>query len=105
MERREELGHPLGTVPPAADAPPATADVAAPPSAAADFVLEVGCEELPPDDVRMALEQLRCLETRRPDVLLLHLNRQRPMSCRSLRPLEHGLVMESGYSHLNSAAP
>jgi len=57
MARREELGHPLGLVPPLAPPPPAAPG----PSDAAPraFVLEIGCEELPPDDVASALEQLR----------------------------------------------
>ena len=29
------------------------------PSAPADFVLEIGCEELPPEDVEGAIQQLR----------------------------------------------
>lgn len=60
MERREELGHPLGVVPPAAGAPPPVSDASSPPTCDVDFVLEVGCEELPPQDVRTAMEQLRC---------------------------------------------
>jgi glycyl-tRNA synthetase len=60
MERREELEHPLGIVPPAPEAPPPALDLGHTPTSAADFVLEVGCEELPPSDVRSALEQLRC---------------------------------------------
>jgi glycyl-tRNA synthetase len=59
VARREELGHPLGTIP-ALVAPPAGA-VAAPADSATrrDLVLEIGSEELPPDDVVAALEQLR----------------------------------------------
>lgn len=59
MERRQELEHPLGVVPPAPQAPPLTADAGAPPAGPADFVLEVGCEELPPQDIRTAMDQLR----------------------------------------------
>ena len=58
-ERREEQGFPLGTVPPpTAPALPAILPEALPiePST---FVLELGSEELPPDDVEAALEQLR----------------------------------------------
>lgn len=35
-------------------------DMLLPLQEAADFVLEIGCEELPPADVSAALEQLRC---------------------------------------------
>ncbi|PRW56476.1 Glycine-tRNA ligase chloroplastic mitochondrial [Chlorella sorokiniana] len=57
LARREEQGYPLGVVPPLAD-PPAkkpAAEVDVP----ATFVLEIGSEELPPDDVVAALEQLK----------------------------------------------
>jgi hypothetical protein len=61
MARREELGHPLGTVTSSTDE-----DAAAPPAAAAAgpsipelFVLEVGSEELPTDDVLAGMAQLR----------------------------------------------
>ena len=64
MARREELGHPLGTVSPAAEPLAPLGDVGSPPVEAADFVLEVGCEELPPDDVQAALNQLRREVTR-----------------------------------------
>ena len=59
MSRREELEHPLGLIPPPAvpspqrPAPPASAEPRT-------FVLEVGGEELPPDDVVSAVHQLRC---------------------------------------------
>lgn len=58
LDRREELEHPLGL---AAAAPPAPQLPPMPPplQEAADFVLEIGCEELPPADVSAALEQLR----------------------------------------------
>lgn len=59
-ERREELGHPLGVV------PPASAPVVLPPlslssssSSPRDFVLEIGSEELPPADVESGIAQLR----------------------------------------------
>ncbi|PSC72381.1 Glycine-tRNA ligase chloroplastic mitochondrial [Micractinium conductrix] len=58
LARREEQGYPLGLVQPAVE-PPAAA-VAGPHSAEpASFVLEIGSEELPPDDVVAAMEQLR----------------------------------------------
>lgn len=63
LERREELGFPLGQAPPlAAPAPPpplaaVRSDEAG--AAAADLVVEVGCEELPPDDAEAAVAQLR----------------------------------------------
>ncbi|KAF8057144.1 EDD1 [Scenedesmus sp. PABB004] len=60
MARREELGHPLGVVPGPAPAgkAPAGGAVAGPPGAA-PFVLEIGSEELPPDDVQAGMAQLR----------------------------------------------
>lgn len=61
MERREELGYPLGTVAAMPEAPPPVSSTGSLPSGAADFVLEVGCEELPPSDVTAAMQQLRCL--------------------------------------------
>jgi hypothetical protein len=68
MARREELGHPLGTVtsssdedaaPAAAAAAGKAAAAAAGPSSAELFVLEVGSEELPPDDVLAGMAQLK----------------------------------------------
>ena len=59
MARREELGHPLGTIAPSAPlaAPkPASGSL---PLTAATFVLEIGTEELPPDDVASGIDQLR----------------------------------------------
>ena len=65
IARREELGHPLGTIAPsslssseddsAAAQPPAQQAASSPEL----FVLEVGSEELPPDDVLAGMEQLR----------------------------------------------
>jgi hypothetical protein len=63
MERREELGYPLGTVAAMPEAPPPPSNAGSLPGGAADFVLEVGCEELPPSDVTAAMQQLRCLTT------------------------------------------
>ena len=57
VERREEQEHPLGLVP--ALAAPAAPPVPAEPAEPATFVLEVGCEELPPEDVVAAMEQLK----------------------------------------------
>ena len=59
MARREEQDYPLGSV--AAPLPPQLAALAAHdlPTEPATFVLELGSEELPPDDVDSALEQLR----------------------------------------------
>lgn len=63
MARREELGHPLGTIAPPAEPEPVTIHPEASTSGrtadSADFVLEVGSEELPPDDVMTAVHQLR----------------------------------------------
>lgn len=58
VERREELGHPLGLVAPTAP-PAASRPAAGDATAARDFVLEVGTEELPPDDVQAGISQLR----------------------------------------------
>jgi glycyl-tRNA synthetase len=62
LARREELEHPLGTIPPL-PAPPAPATPAAaggvPLPGPRDFVLEIGSEELPPDDVQAGMAQLR----------------------------------------------
>ena len=60
MARREELGHPLGTVlpPPPPVAPKPVLSTL--PTSPATFVLEIGTEELPPDDVASGIEQLRC---------------------------------------------
>ncbi len=60
LERREELEHPLGVVAPREPPPPPSEAPRPLQAEAADFVLEIGCEELPPDDVTSALEQLRC---------------------------------------------
>ncbi|MEW5302291.1 MAG: hypothetical protein WDW36_005092 [Sanguina aurantia] len=61
VARREELGFPLGSI-----APPEALELQEPAAAAGsdplpprDCVLELGCEELPPDDVTSALDQLR----------------------------------------------
>lgn len=58
MERREEQGYPLGLVP---AAEPPKSGVPQPPASDAprDFVLEIGSEELPPDDVLLGMAQLR----------------------------------------------
>jgi len=63
MSRREELGHPLGSItppiPPTPLLPTAAAAAAAAGASTAPFVLEVGTEELPPDDLLAGLGQLR----------------------------------------------
>ncbi|GAB4813228.1 hypothetical protein N2152v2_000274 [Parachlorella kessleri] len=57
LARREEQGYPLGLVPaPATPAPRQPSGGVTEPST---FVLEIGCEELPPEDVVAAIEQLR----------------------------------------------
>ena len=60
MERRAELEHPLGLVPPPVQQLPPAINTTHLPAGPADFALEVGTEELPPDDVVSACEQLRC---------------------------------------------
>ena len=59
MARREELGHPLGTITP--PIPPTAPKLTSSslPTAPATFVLEIGTEELPPDDVASGMDQLR----------------------------------------------
>lgn len=69
MERRQELEHPLGVVPAAPQAPPPPAEAGTLPTGPADFVLEVGCEELPPQDVKTAMGQLRCIPRRHRETL------------------------------------
>lgn len=60
LERREELGHPLGTIPALPEAQGGVPQGAV--TGAAPFVLEIGSEELPPDDVTSVVNQLRCDE-------------------------------------------
>lgn len=64
IARREELGHPLGTITPTSLSSSTDDDVAGAATSSAGsspelFVLEVGSEELPPDDVLSGMEQLR----------------------------------------------
>ncbi|KAK9809022.1 hypothetical protein WJX72_008075 [[Myrmecia] bisecta] len=61
LERRTELGHPLGIIPALAEPADAGASRSAQASTSgrADFVVEVGCEELPPADLESAVQQLR----------------------------------------------
>ncbi|KAL6760998.1 glycyl-tRNA synthetase beta subunit-domain-containing protein [Haematococcus lacustris] len=66
LSRREELGHPLGLVAPPAPpnptpAPPSGTSRAEVGSEAAQhsFVLEIGTEELPPEEVQSCVQQLR----------------------------------------------
>lgn len=61
MARREELGHPLGTLEPLQDPPPQQPEASTGDRSgqAEDFVLELGCEELPPEDLDTAIEQLQ----------------------------------------------
>ena len=61
MARREELGHPLGTLellqdPPHQEPEASTKDRS---DQTENFVLELGCEELPPEDLDSAIEQLQ----------------------------------------------
>ncbi|MDG4826981.1 glycine--tRNA ligase [Asanoa sp. WMMD1127] len=56
IARREELGHPLGV---AGSAPAATAPAAAPTTGTRQLVFEIGTEEMPPAEARMAREQVR----------------------------------------------
>ncbi|KAK9839286.1 hypothetical protein WJX81_005719 [Elliptochloris bilobata] len=59
LERREELGYPLGQAPALAAPPMPRLSAGEPAPAAADLVVEVGCEELPPADADAAVAQLR----------------------------------------------
>eukprot|EP00192_Tetraselmis_astigmatica_P002230 CAMPEP_0117679166 /NCGR_PEP_ID=MMETSP0804-20121206/17675_1 /TAXON_ID=1074897 /ORGANISM="Tetraselmis astigmatica, Strain CCMP880" /LENGTH=1066 /DNA_ID=CAMNT_0005488581 /DNA_START=94 /DNA_END=3295 /DNA_ORIENTATION=- len=60
-ERREEQGYPLGTVQLPGDAATGAVDPSLMPQkgTAAPFVLEIGCEELPPDDLDSVLDALQ----------------------------------------------
>jgi hypothetical protein len=58
LARREELGHPLGSIPALPSLEPVSPSVPAS-DAPRDFVLEIGSEELPPDDVDAGMAQLR----------------------------------------------
>lgn len=57
LERREEMEFPLGQ--PVPYIAPTPASAAEPPAAPATFLLEIGSEELPAEDVDSAIEQLR----------------------------------------------
>jgi len=59
LARREELGYPLGLVPPTDPVKVSPSDSATLPASPATFVLELGSEELPPDDVLSAIKQLK----------------------------------------------
>lgn len=59
--RREELGHPLGTV--VAEAPAEAGALPAPTAVAADLVFEIGFEELPPAEVTRTEEAVRAALT------------------------------------------
>jgi len=63
LERREELGFPLGQAPALAEPPPPPPPLAPPQggadAATADLIMEIGCEELPPADANAAVAQLR----------------------------------------------
>jgi glycyl-tRNA synthetase len=59
LARREEAGFPMGRVAPPAPPTVAPTPADALPAAPATFVLELGSEELPPDDLASAVAQLR----------------------------------------------
>lgn len=63
LARREKLGFPLGVVP-RAEATSIMASVGAPLEHPADFVLEIGCEELPHRDAALARETLQAAAPR-----------------------------------------
>mmetsp|Transcript_3453 Transcript_3453/g.7887 ORF Transcript_3453/g.7887 Transcript_3453/m.7887 type:complete len:1097 (-) Transcript_3453:1061-4351(-) len=58
LSRREELGHPLGVISPPTPPSPQQPKQIADGTSAAPLVLEVGTEELPPEDLDAGLEQL-----------------------------------------------
>ena len=59
MERRAELEHPLGLAQQPPDQPAPALDRTSLPTGPAEFVLEIGAEELPAQDVTLAAQQLR----------------------------------------------
>lgn len=60
LARREEQQYPLGLVSPPEQLPPApSAPLVVGSAEPAMFVLEIGSEELPPEDVVAAMEQLK----------------------------------------------
>ncbi len=61
LERREELEHPLGVIPPLAGPPEGALPEGVVEGPTSPFVLEVGSEELPPEDVESVMVQLRCV--------------------------------------------
>ena len=61
LSRREELGHPLGIIQGPQPPQPRPLPSARPASPTVPFVLEIGTEELPPEDLDTGLEQLRCV--------------------------------------------
>lgn len=56
--KREELGHPLGVVVPGQPSTHSDVPVVASSKEPSMFVLEIGCEEIPPQEVNSAIEQL-----------------------------------------------
>ncbi len=59
LELRQEAGHPWIGRWAQVSGPASEIEIGAPPEAAADFLLEIGTEELPVGDLKHALEQLR----------------------------------------------
>ncbi|MDE2858135.1 MAG: glycine--tRNA ligase subunit beta [Chloroflexota bacterium] len=61
VQKREAMGYPLMKMAEKWSAPPAPAagDMPAPPTAAADLLIEIGVEEMPADDVADVLSQLQ----------------------------------------------
>ncbi len=60
LEKRAELGHPLGAATPKQPKLPGSAEPSGSSDAGpADLLVEIGCEELPPVDIQSATSQLR----------------------------------------------
>ena len=72
LARRKELDFPLGSVPELATQSSVKTGAVPISDLARDFLLEIGSEELPPQDVESAMTQLRCETRSWLDAFLIH---------------------------------